>query len=85
MTAPAQTTKYTWKRFWLSVGFSVFFALAGLGVRIAEDGQVGYTNDTSMWIFAISGLCLYYALIVVIVRWRLHRRGVKITPPGYWD
>ena len=85
MNTPVQTTKYTWRRFWVAIGFSVFFALMGWGVRIAEDGQVGYTNDTSMWVFAISGLCLYYALIVVIVRWRLRRRGMKLATPGYWD
>lgn len=78
-------TRYTWKRFWLALGGAAFFAFAGWGVRMAEDSQLGYTNDTSLWIFAISGLFAYYALIVCIVRWRMKRAGVKPPRLGYWD
>lgn len=80
-----QSTRYTWKRFGLCLGASALFAVMGVCVRIAEDNQVGYTNDTSLWIFAISGLFAYYALIICIVRWWMKRMGRKPKRPGYWD
>lgn len=40
---------------------AISLAALGVGVRIAEYRQVGYTNDTSMWIFVAAGLCAYYA------------------------
>ena len=58
---------YTWKRFRLSLAAAVFLALMGFGVRIAEERQVGYTNDASMWIFVAAGLFAYYAAIVAYV------------------
>ena len=76
---------YTWKRFALALGVAEFLTLAGFGVRYAEDAQVGYTNDTSLWVFGFAGLSAYYALIIAIVRWRMKRKGVKMPPRGYWD
>ena len=76
---------YTWKRFGLALGLSAFFVFMGFGVRYAEDGQVGYTNDTSMWVFGLAALCAYYALVILIVRWRMKRKGIKPKRPGYWD
>lgn len=65
---------WTWRRFRWSLAVAAFLALTGWGVRVAEDNQVGYTNDTSLWIFAIAGLFVYYALIVLYVLLR-RRRG----------
>lgn len=58
-----------WKRFWLAIAWAVFFLVAGFGMRLAEDNQVGYTHDASMWVFGVSGLCVYYALVVIWI-WR---------------
>jgi len=81
-----KTTKYTWRRFRLALGLAIFFGVMGWGVRMAEDSQVGYTNDTSMWIFAVSALCVYYAVIVLIVRWRIRRNGEQEPRhQDYWD
>lgn len=77
--------RYSWRRFGLALAGAAFFTFAGWMVRQAEDSQVGYTNDTSMWVYAFGGLCAYYALIILIVRWRMKRKGLKFKRPGYWD
>ena len=64
---------YTWKRVWLFLAAAAFLVLMGFGVRCAEDRQVGYTNDASMWVFVAAGLCAYYAAIVAYVL----RRGAR--------
>ena len=51
----------------------------GFGVRYAEDCQVGYTHDASMWVFVASGLMAYYAVLVGFVLVRRARRRAK-TP-----
>ena len=66
---------YTWKRFRLSLAASAFLALMGFGVRLAEERQVGYTNDASMWVFVAAGLFAYYAAIVAFVLLRAARAG----------
>ena len=63
---------YTWGRFRLCLAVSAFLVAMGFGVRLAEDRQVGYTNDASMWVFVAAGLFAYYAAIVAYV---LRRRG----------
>ena len=68
---------YTWRRFRLSVAAAAFLALMGFGVRLAEERQVGYTNDASMWVFVAAGLFAYYAAIVAFV---LLRRGRGRNP-----
>lgn len=70
---------WTWRRFRISVAVALFLLAMGFGVRCAEDGQVGYTHDTSTWVFAASGLMAYYAAIVGFVLWRRARRRAK-TP-----
>jgi hypothetical protein len=42
------------------------FMLAGFFVRFAEDSQVGYTNDTSMWVFAVAGIFAWFALLQLV-------------------
>lgn len=71
---------WSWKRFWLAMAAAAFFAMMGLGVRFAEDGQVGYTNDVSMWVFVVAGLFVYYALIALYQLWRRKGRRRPKTP-----
>lgn len=42
------------------------FTAAGFFVRFAEDSQVGYTNDTSMWMFGIAGIFAWFALLQLV-------------------
>ena len=46
----------SWRRFRISVAVALFLLAMGFGVRYAEDCQVGYTHDASMWVFVASGL-----------------------------
>ena len=55
-----------WKRFWFLVAGAAFFTLSGFCIRIAEDSQVGYTNDTSMWTFAIAAIFAWFALLQLL-------------------
>lgn len=73
---------WTWRRFWTAVGVAAFLVAMGFGVRCAEDGQVGYTHDSSMWVFVVAGLFAYYAAIALyqLVR-RGRRTGHPKTPP----
>ena len=73
--------RYTWRRFRLCLAAAVFLALMGLGVRIAEERQVGYTNDASMWVFVAAGLFVYYAAIVAYVLRRDARGPAGRTDP----
>lgn len=66
---------YTWRRFRLSLAASLFLVFMGFGVRCAEDRQVGYTNDASMWVFVAAGLFAYYAAIVAFVIVRQRRKA----------
>ncbi|MGN0846264.1 MAG: hypothetical protein ACI4RA_02630 [Kiritimatiellia bacterium] len=65
------------RRFWLALGGAAFCTLAGFGVRYAEDLQVGYTHDTSLWIFGAAVLFAYYAAILLFL---LKRRGRRTRP-----
>lgn len=58
----------------MAIGVAVFLVAMGFGVRCAEDGQVGYTHDSSMWVFVVAGLFAYYAAIALC---QLCRRGQK--------
>lgn len=64
---------------WFSAA-AAFLVLTGMGVRIAEDGQVGYTNDASMWVFVLAGLCAYVAAIALFLLLR-RRRARGRRPP----
>jgi len=69
---------WTWRRLAASLAAVGFLTAAGFGVRVAEDNQVGYTNDTSLWVFGIAGLFAYYAAIVLFVLLRdRHRRSAR--------
>ena len=65
------------RKFGLLVAAGVFFTLAGWGVREAENGQVGYTNDTSMWVFALGALLFYCAFVLALSHWWKRRRRRK--------
>ena len=69
--------RYTWRRFRLCLAAAAFLALMGFGVRLAEERQVGYTNDASMWVFVAAGLLVYYAAIIACVL----RRDARRPPP----
>lgn len=59
-----------------AIAFSVVsaaFLLLGFAVREAEANQVGSTNIASMWVFVVSGLCLYAALFIVWMKRRSSR------------
>lgn len=72
----------SWRRFWLSLGGAAFCALAGFGVRYAEDLQVGYTHDTSLWIFGAAVLLAYYAAILLLLLRRRGRGTRSKSPPA---
>ena len=50
---------------------SLVFLLLGFAVREAEANQIGSSDNASLWVFFISGLCLYAA---VIIAWTVFRR-----------
>lgn len=65
---------------WFSAA-AAFFVLTGMGVRIAEDGQVGYTNDASMWVFVLAGLCAYVAAVALFLLLRRRRARTRGRRP----
>lgn len=69
----------SWRRSRVSVAVALFLLAMGFGVRYAEDCQVGYTHDASMWVFVASGLMAYYAAVIWFVLGRRARRRAK-TP-----
>ncbi len=70
-----------WRKLYLTLGAAVFLVAVGFAVRIAEDSQVGYTNDFSMWVFVAAGLVAYKALISFFLGRRL-ARGAKRKHPA---
>lgn len=56
--------------------FIVAALLAGLGyaVHLGEDGMLGSSEVVSTWIYGISGVVLYYALLIAFLLWRRRRR-----------
>ena len=69
----------SWRRFRISVAVALFLLAMGFGVRYAEDCQVGYTHDASMWVFVAAGLMPSYPVRVGSVLVRRARRRAK-TP-----
>lgn len=55
-----------WRRFKMLILAAAVFTAAGFFVRFAEDSQVGYTNDTSMWMFGIAGIFAWFALLQLV-------------------
>ena len=55
-----------WRRFKMLILAAAVFTAAGFFVRFAEDSQVGYTNDTSMWMFGIAGIFVWFALLQLV-------------------
>lgn len=66
----------------MAVSGMLFLTAMGFGVRMAEDGQVGYTHDSSMWVFVAAGLFGYYALIALYRLRRGERRGTRPKTPS---
>ena len=64
----------SFRRCALLAGGALFLLLMGFGVREAENGQVGCTNDASMWVFGASGICAWFALLSGVSAWRRRRR-----------
>ena len=50
---------------------SIVFLLLGFAVREAEANQIGSSDNASLWMFALSGICLYAA---VLLAWTAFRR-----------
>jgi len=59
--------------------FAASAALAGLGyaVHMGEDGMLGSSNVVSTWIYGISAIVLYYALLMTFILWRRRKRVSK--------
>ena len=55
-----------WRRFRMLILAAAVFTAAGFFVRFAEDSQVGYTNDTSRWMFGIAGIFAWFALLQLV-------------------
>ena len=66
----------------MAIAVAVFLVAMGFGVRCAEDGQVGYTHDSSMWVFVVAGLFVYYAAIALYQLWRRGRAGIRPKTPS---
>ena len=56
------------------IGASMAFLLLGFAVREAEANQIGSSNNASLWVFFISGLCLYAAVVIAWARVRGRKR-----------
>lgn len=61
-----KSTARKWRRFRMLILAAAVFTAAGFFVRFAEDSQVGYTNDTSMWMFGIAGIFAWFALLQLV-------------------
>lgn len=50
---------------------------AGLGyaARMGEDGQLMSSNSVSTFVYGISAVILYYALLVSFILWRRHLKS----------
>ena len=64
--APMKSKARKWRRFRMLILAAAVFTAAGFIVRFAEDSQVGYTNDTSMWMFGIAGIFAWFALLQLV-------------------
>ena len=64
--APMKSKARKWRRFRMLILAAAVFTIAGFFVRFAEDSQVGYTNDTSMWMFGIAGIFAWLALLQLV-------------------
>ena len=58
---------------------SLAFLFLGFAVREAEANQIGSSDNASLWVFFISGLCLYAA---VVIGWATFRRQHKRKGAG---
>ena len=64
--APMKSKARKWRRFRMLILAAAVFTAAGFFVRFAEGSQVGYTNDTSMWMFGIAGIFAWFALLQLV-------------------
>jgi CDP-diglyceride synthetase len=69
--APVRKPFCTWRKAIACAIASLVFLLLGFAVREAEANQIGSSDNASIWVFFISGLCLYAALVI---GWATFRR-----------
>ena len=72
--APVRKPFCTWRKAIACAVASLVFLLLGFAVREAEANQIGSSDNASIWVFFISGLCLYAA---VVIGWATFRRRQK--------
>lgn len=77
--APVRKPFCTWQKAIACVIASLAFLLLGFAVREAEANQIGSSDNASIWVFFISGLCLYAALVI---GWATFRRLHKKKDAG---
>lgn len=53
------------------------FLLLGFAVREAEANQIGSSDNASIWVFFMSGLCLYAAVVIAWTTLRRRRRSLS--------
>ena len=59
---------------------SIVFLLLGFAVREAEANQIGSSDNASLWVFFISGLCLYAAVVIAWTAFRRRRAAADQRP-----
>ena len=69
--APARKPFCTFRKAVACTTASLVFLLLGFAVREAEANQIGSSDNASLWVFFISGLCLYAGIVIA---WAAFRR-----------
>ena len=72
--APVRKPFCTYRKALAFTVAALAFLLLGFAVREAEYNQIGSTNNTSLWVFALSGICLYAAVLTAWTAFRRHKQ-----------
>ena len=72
--APVRKPFCTWRKTLACAIASIVFLILGFAVREAEANQIGSSDNASLWVFFISGLCLY---ATAVIGWGIFRRRQK--------
>ena len=72
--APVRKPFCTYRKALAFTVAALAFLLLGFAVREAEYNQIGSTNNTSLWVFSISGICLYAAVLTAWAAFRRHQQ-----------